>query len=74
MFATGSRLRILRKVCDETFGGEEEASYRSSVDDRGTGYLSWVDHATSHEILVFTGCYVITVSTFVFKKNFLDDV
>jgi hypothetical protein len=27
MFATGSRLRILRKVCDETFGGEEKASY-----------------------------------------------
>jgi hypothetical protein len=27
MFATGSGLRILRKVCDQTFGGKEEAGY-----------------------------------------------
>jgi hypothetical protein len=27
LVATGRRLRILRKVCDETFGGEEEAGY-----------------------------------------------
>jgi len=69
----GVSLLLFREVCDETFGGEEEAGDGGGVLESAAGDLGWVDDAGGDEVFELAGGDVVAFATFAVFDVFDDE-
>jgi hypothetical protein len=69
----GVSLLLFWEVCDETFGGEEEAGDGSGVLEGAAGDLGWVDDAGGDEVFELACGDVVAFATFAVFDVFDDE-